>query len=52
MCIYTFIIDTGTLQFSFHDAVNFANCYPIFWITTLWFSESIPPLSETVDVTN
>ena len=33
------------------DTVKFPECDPTFWITTLWFSESVSPLSETDDVT-
>ena len=32
------------------DTVDFTECDPILRITTLWFSESISPLSETDDV--
>ena len=32
------------------DNVDFTECDPMLWITTLWFSESISPLSETDDV--
>ena len=32
------------------DTVDFAECDPMLRITTLWFSESISPLSETDDV--
>ena len=31
------------------DTVDFTECDPMFRITTLWFSESISPLSETDD---
>ena len=32
------------------DTVDFTECDPMLRITTLWFSESISPLSETDDV--
>ena len=32
------------------DTVDFIECDPMLRITTLWFSESISPLSETDDV--
>ena len=32
------------------DTVDFTDCDPMLRITTLWFSESISPLSETDDV--
>ena len=32
------------------DIVDFTECDPMLRITTLWFSESISPLSETDDV--
>ena len=32
------------------DTVDFTECDQMLWITTLWFSESISPLSETDDV--
>ena len=32
------------------DTVDFTECDPMLQITTLWFSESISPLSETDDV--
>ena len=32
------------------DTVDFTECNPMLGITTLWFSESISPLSETDDV--
>lgn len=39
-----------THQFALLDTVNSTECDPIFWITTLWFSDSVSPLSETDDV--
>ena len=32
------------------DTVDFTECDQMLWITTLWFSESISPLSETDEV--
>ena len=32
------------------DTVDFTECDPMLRITTLWFSESVSPLSETDDV--
>ena len=32
------------------DTADFTECDPMLRITTLWFSESISPLSETDDV--
>lgn len=31
--------------------VNFIECDPTFWITTLWFSDFIPPSIEIDDIT-
>ena len=32
------------------DTFDFTECDLMLWITTLWFSESLSPLSETDDV--
>lgn len=40
-----------THQFSFPNNFHFTECDHLFWITTLWFSESISPLSDTYGIT-
>ena len=42
-----FYIPINVISF---DTVDFTECDPMLRITTLWFSESISPLSETDDV--
>ena len=44
---YIYYISINVLSL---DTVDFKECDPMFRITTLWFSESISPLSETYDV--
>ena len=41
-----------TYQYSEFDTADITECNPTFRITTLWYSESISPLSETDDVVN
>ena len=45
--IYIYYIPINVLGL---DTVDFTECDPMLRITTLWFSESISPLSETDDV--